>query len=282
MINKARLVFLIFILFVISGDLFAAADWRAGGGDPNWFNGANWVGGTGAGGIPSASDWADVRSATWVPYQPVIAGGAAVALNVRINAYVVLPNATLTVNSGSLTVGEAIYIGHYNLGKNGEFIINGGTVTVGTYTAVGQANGNGSIYMNGGTLNAGILGLPQWWGTTGVGTGHVYIDGGVINSIGLIMGGTGNVIEFTKNFADGGGMFNNVQDMNNVEFDNWQAAIQNWVTANQIITSAGNKVQVDYSSVGDIRTTSIYSVVPEPMTMALLGAGGLFIRRRRK
>lgn len=273
-----------FLLVVALTSLTSAAvlDWR-GGTDSDWLNAANWV--TGTSGVPTSGDWADIRSAAWVPNQPIItAGQTAVCGNLRVNSYGAGPLSTVTVDGGTLDVYLEAYIG--NAGT-GELILNSGEVSVGVggtnaWTLVGVDASFGRIRLNDGVFNAGILGIPRWWGSPSAG-GEVLIDGGVLNFDGIIFtDGVAGQIEFTKNLADGGGMMVGVADMNDIDFGNWQDTVQTWLDTDRIVSSA-SYVQVDYESAGDIRTTTIYSV-PEPATIALLGLGAsqLVRRRRRK
>jgi hypothetical protein len=271
------------LVAALAGHVSAAVlDWR-GGADSDWLNAANWV--TGASGVPTSDDWADIRSAAWVPNQPIItAGQTAVCGNLRVNSYGAGPLSTVTVDGGTLDIYKEAYIGNSG---TGELILNSGEVSVGVsgenaWTLVGVDAAFGRIRLNDGVFNAGILGIPRWWGSPSAG-GEVLIDGGVLNFDGIIFtDGVAGEIEFTKNLADGGGMMVGVADMNDVAFGEWQDTVQNWLDTDRIVTSA-SYIQVDYQSVGEARTTTIYSI-PEPATIALLGLGAsrLVRRRRRK
>ncbi len=147
------------------------------------------------------------------------------------------------------------------------------------FTSIGNNGSNGRFYMNGGIFNAGFFGTPNWYDALGS-TGEVYIDGGNLNTLGFLVGAGGS-IEFTKNLADGGGLITDTQDLDDLTWADWQAGVLDYISLGAIFTSA-SVIQADFSSVGTVRTTEIYSVVPEPMTMALLGVGSLLLRRRRK
>ena len=277
-----RKLITILLSLVFASTAMAGGDWY-GGVDNDWLNAANW--GTG---IPSSAEWAEIRGASWVTTHPIITTGQTAVCGVlRANpgwggagGY-----ASVTVSGGTLDVSGEIYLGYDTVNNNpADLIVNSGTVNTGVggsngWLMVGVAASDGQLLLNGGTVNAGILGMPRWW-STGTGTGKVVIDGGLLNTSLIIMGGAGNSIEFTKNLADGGGMIVDTQDLNDVDFAAWQTTVAGLVSGNQIFTSA-SAIQVDYSSVGETRTTEIYSIIPEPMTIALLGFGGLLLRRRR-
>jgi hypothetical protein len=280
---KKLIVLFLMLAFVGSA---SAVNYWGGAVDSNWFNSSNWL----SSAIPTSADWTDFRSDNWqagVGAQPVItAGQTAVTAQIRMNpgyGAAILP--TITVSGGTLNAYKELYIG--DAGGNAQFILNSGLVNIGYggsngWTFVGGNVGNGKLYINGGTFNAGILGVPKWYGGT-TGTGHVYIDGGLLNTAGILIDDSvsANVIEFTKNLADGGGKIVDIQDINDALWTDWQAQVADWVSNGQISTSA-SAIQADFSSNGTIRTTEIYSVVPEPMSVALLGVGGLLLRRKRR
>jgi len=279
MCKKLLMLLMLFVALTFVSSASAANMYWIGY-DTDWLTASNW-GGTGA--CPTYNDWVDIRSDSWVANYPVITTGqTALAGTIRMNPGYGPQVASITVSGGTLNIYKELYIG--DSGGPADFIINSGTVNIGVsgtnvYTAVGSNGGTGRLYINGGTFNAGTLGLPKWWGPAS--TGNAYIDGGHLNTNGIMMGGAGNAIEFTKNLADSGGLLTDVQDMNDTDFAAWQTTVAGWVSSGQIFSSAG-EIQVDYSSVGETRTTAIYSVIPEPMTVALLGIGGLLLRRRRK
>ena len=169
-----------------------------------------------------------------------------------------------------------------------DVIMNDGVANVATLTAVGKDT-PGRLFMNGGTYNAGTLGLPNWFEGTGSGTGNAFVDGGNLNTNGILIDFLGNSptsgIDFTKDLAVGGGLLTDTQDLADpADWTNWQGQVASWISGGQISTSTGGTVQASFSSVGNIRTSEIFSVaIPEPMTMtmALFAVGSLMLRRRR-
>ena len=266
---------ILFLVLAIAGSASAASMYWLGANSSDWTDAGNW-GGTGF--PPTSADWVDVRSDAWYGnYPEVSTGQSVVAGTIRMNPGYGPETPTITVNGGTLTTAAEIYIG--SSGGPAEFIMNDGTVNVGSYTPVGNAGGTGRLYVNGGTFNAGFLGTPNWY-DGGVGTGEVYIDGGNLNTLGFLVG-VGGSMEFTKDLIDGGGLLTDTQDIDEIDWVIFQTDVLGYVGSGLISSSAGGGIQVDFSSVGTVRTTEIYSV-PEPMTMALLGVGSLMLRRRRK
>lgn len=100
---------------------------------------------------------------------------------------------TLTINSGSLNVGQYLFMG-VSAGENGTLNVNGGTITTGTLTptnghfTIGQS-GSGTVNMTGGTITlvangaAGQLRIAQNSGAVG----KLNLNGGVIYANSLIM-----------------------------------------------------------------------------------------------
>jgi len=270
-----KLIVLLFVLAFV-GSASAANIYWFGATSYDWATTTNW-GGTAVG--PTSADWTDIRSDTWYGRWPVVfSGTTAAAGTIRMNPGYGTETARLTVmGGGSLTVESAIYVG--DSGGPALLTQNGGTITS-PLTMVGAYTGNGVLRVNGGTLNAGALGIPMWWGPT-TATGKIYIDGGLINTAYFAVAGAGNAIQFTKNLTSGGGKIVDVQDINDTLWDAWQVTVNALVSGHQIFSDVGDIV-VNYSSIMESRTTEIYSNIPEPMSIALLGFGGLLLRRRRR
>lgn len=276
-----KLIMLLFVLAFV-GSASAANMYWTGGQSQLWSNADNW-GGTGT--VPTSADWVDIRQDAWVSQFPVVTSGVTATTGViRINpGYGVSRVARIIVSGGTLNAHGQMYIGNSGVG-GGLFVLNSGAVTIGitenAWTMVGAEGTQGTLRIEGGTFNSGTLGIPQWWGTAG--TGHVYIAGGVLNTTGVIIGGSPNAIQFTSNSSGAGdARLVDVQDLNDTDFDGWQATINALVAANQIFSDVGD-ITVSYSSLMETRTTEIYSTIPEPMSIALLGFGGLLLRRRRR
>ena len=138
--------------------------------------------------LPTSSDTAVVSLASG----PIINSGvAAVANTIQIRS---ASGAAADVNGGTLTTSGSsarIDVG-YDAGTTGTLTINSGTVTCGQYLYVGYS-GTGTLNMNGGTLN--ITGTRFRIGYNSTGVGRVYLYGGTINcngsSFSFSMGNSG-------------------------------------------------------------------------------------------
>ncbi len=237
----------------------------------DWSNGQNWNGGI----APDSADHADIRSDGFVTFFPDIPTGATVeAKSIRMNPGNGTQTTPITIAGGTLNVQESLDIG--DLGTGGaDVIMNSGVVNVGlsgtnAWTAVGGKGGTGQLFVNGGTFNAGILGVPKWF--DGIATmGNVFIDGGNLNTSQILIEfaaedqGLGSGIQFTKDLAVGGGKITDTQDIvDPVEWLNWQGQVDQWIDAGIISTSTGGTVLMVGSSVGTIRTLEIFSVPAIP------------------
>ncbi len=268
LVCKKLLLSLLVLAFVTNTAAALSTFWN-GAADTDWTNSGNWDSSL----VPISTDWADVRNGNWVLNFPVITAAQTIEVNnIRLG-----PNfggtpqtATITMDGGTLNIRNEIYIGE-TAGIAADFVMNSGTVNVGTaannWTLLGSVGGAGRLLMNGGTFNAGILGLPKWWETPG--TGNAIIDGGNLNTSGIIIdlagGSPTSGIDFTKDFAAGGGKITDTQDLADpVDWLNWQGQVDLWIDAGIISSSTGGTVLMVASSVGTIRTLEIFSVAAVP------------------
>jgi len=143
--------------------------------------------------------------------------------------------------------------------------MNGGTITA-PFINVGHL-GKGVLNMNGGTINlTGQLKAPSQ-----TGSGTVNLAGGTINAAGLYLQSTG-YMDIT------GGTL--VLDSDTVNISDVDWTIQDFVHYGWLEAYAGTgQVVIDYAM--NPGKTTVYGVVPEPATMAMLSIGGILAIRRR-
>jgi hypothetical protein len=99
--------------------------------------------------------------------------------------------ATLTLNSGSVVLGNDVSLGFF-LGQ-GEIDVNGGTLVIGGTLYAGAAGGIAMVNVAGGTLlhtNVPML-LPY------TSYGELTLSAGLVKARGITMGGPGGVLEIT-------------------------------------------------------------------------------------
>jgi hypothetical protein len=152
----------------------AVVSWDNGGGNNLWSTAANWN----PDGLPEISTIISIGTAAAAPI--INSPTAAAGFQIRVGA---VGGANLTMNGGSLNVGQWLMIGIEALGRPGTFTMNGGTINLGVFSAGGGHLwlgyiSSGTFTMNGGTLNApGRFGL----GFSG-GSAAVHLDGGTITA----------------------------------------------------------------------------------------------------
>lgn len=152
----------------------ATMSWDNGGGDNLWSTAANWN----PNGVPEISTPISISAptASVIINQPTAAAG----FQIRVGA---TGGANLTMNGGSLNVGQWLMIGVEATGRPGTYTMTDGTVNLGSFTAgaghlwIGYTS-SGTLMMNGGDINApGRFGL----GFSG-GSAAVHLDGGTITA----------------------------------------------------------------------------------------------------
>ena len=228
---------------------------------------------------PATGDWG--VGANWTNDVPGLADGKAV-FNVPDAAECVVTDAQSfnqlvqgdngpggvirVMDGGSLTTG-AVWSG---VGYNNTahvIVETGGSVTFGQHMWVGlQAGGPGILDIIGGTVRVSeMIGLG--WET---GTGFVNVIAGLLDL---------HNIHATDSIKG-----DSVMDIRNgvVTIDGDHAwKINDYIAAGKIVGFGGEgTVNVDFDVTNAGKTT--ITAVPEPTTLALLGLGGLVLRRRRK
>jgi hypothetical protein len=291
-VKMKKLVFLLMLLSVTSSVWAAGTpDWWDGVGpapgqtsrDRDWFNPANWVWSDNTlpgPGVPTAAMEVRMHRSSAAPYNlscviadtsPFYSVGGAVASVINIGGNSLangsLPYGQLTIESGSLTVGNGLRVGGSSSSKrSGELFVNGGVINAPTYLAVGygpSGGGNsGWMYMTDGTVNAGQFDIGRVAGTNG------YAD---------ISGGTIYATDFRMKPAGGTGVVS--LDLSGTG----KIIVAGDLTAriNQYIGDGWINDNVQVSLTMNPGKTTLF-VVPEPTTLCLLGIGALSLIRRKK
>ena len=199
MYRKHVYLSLLVLLLLLNISFAATRTWDNGGGDQLWTNTVNWSQNL----TPTIADNANIRL---LQCAVINAPMAATAFQILIGGESPSDTSYVTMNGGTLNVGEWLQVG-YNLNTRGTgvFNMNGGTITTGVTTA---ANGNlwvgsklpgtaSTLNMTNGTINvAGTLGISEYTGVTGI----LYLDGGTITTANFRMnnaGGTAGLLDIT-------------------------------------------------------------------------------------
>jgi hypothetical protein len=280
-----KLLILVLLLGVASGAWADTVDWLNTPVDRDWFNAANWVWGAGTlplPGVPTAISEVRMHRSSAAPYgmTAIIAVGDAVASVINIggvgaNAE---PYGQLTINSGSLTVGNGLRVGGSSSSKrSGQLFVNGGIINAPSYLAVGYgpsgtSNVTGWLDMNAGTINAGTFDIGRVSGTNG----YADISGGTIYANSFRMkpaGGAGTVL---LDITGSGKIVIN---------GNVVGTIESYISSGLIKT--GGAGYSDFYDAGgsvtyNIGTDKTTLMVPEPATICMLGIGIFGLIRRRK
>ena len=148
--------------------------WDGGGADDLWSTANNWDGDS----VPRIVDDVIVS----VPGETVLIEGAAVSSTLKV-ANESGPSGLGVTAGGTLSVANQLTLGHGNgaIDDGGTMTLNGGDVSVGSNLLVGNL-GTGALNMNSGRISvAGWLVINQ--SDYGGSTGHVQLDGGMIETV---------------------------------------------------------------------------------------------------
>jgi len=238
--------------------------------DHLWSTPGNWTGGLvpGAGtsvrlypNIDPSGDWPLIQDGI-----DAVASTITISWNRDPSSETACSDPRITMTGGTLTIynNAVTLLVSYNetgtLERPGSFIQSGGIVSVPTgIVQFGQA-GPGTLTMTGGEFNANFFKTGQKAGR--VGYGYINLYGGTL---------TCNGIDFRpKSLVD-------ITQGTWVIYDDVRSVMASAITDGRLIAYGGaGDVIVDYDG-----TKTTVTGIPEPMTIALLGLGGLFIRRRK-
>jgi|GEM_PF-6597559 len=240
-----------------------AANWDNGAlGSDSWTDAANWQGDV----LPAgANTWMDNSDTAVINvgdtgnvgmFFPQGSGGGTADLTIQ---------GTLNT-TGRIRIADAI-------NSNGIITIDGGTLNVPDHMYVGSAYLAGNIsasgtlvVKNGGVVNQTANGyglkVPAHYADSNT-SGLIELFDGIIHTVDLYIGATGLVKVGAGSIIIEGNEFTEMNNYKNAGL---------LVPMNPLDT-------IDVSYDGDFTTITS---VPEPATMALLGLGGLFIKKRKK
>lgn len=167
----------------------------------------------------------------------------------------------LNVHGGIYNATNQMCIGSLWLTGDGELNVYDGEIK-GNAVYVGHS-GDGVVNVQGGSLQP--WGLLQLGGAGG--TGVIAITDGIVKASALtIVNGyielSGGTLDVDSQWVD------------------QSATVQGYLDAGLIRAAEGMELDIA-TYAGNGGTGTLITVVPEPMTMALLGLGGLFIRRKK-
>jgi hypothetical protein len=263
---KKLLILIVVLAFATSA---SASIWNHGGGDDLWTTAGHW---SAPAGVPTSTDSINFYRVNdgWDQLVEIPAGSVGIVgtggmwLKAASEQYHVTVKGTMDVYGGRINLGYA--------GGTGSLIADGGLIN--------QVGANDSIYVgytshstygygnatlevkNGGYVDFYEIYLPK---TTDGSTGHVELGEGTID-LGRIFwnsNGSMNITEGTL-LLDG----NKVSDIDDYVTDGWLTAYGGSGTVIRTYDSGTNH--------------TIVTGIPEPITIALLGLGGLALVRRKR
>jgi hypothetical protein len=261
--KNVKCLMVVVLMLAMAGSVFAGHDWVGPTG--NWTDGTKW--GYAGPWVPPLPSEAALVYAGASNY-PIIS--SAVSLQeLYIGGYVDSPayNGRVDMIGGSLTTASALVVG-INANRYGEFNQSGGVTTLGGHLYIGLTAGaaSGKVNLSGdATLSCNTL--VMGWNNTPLSAILNISDNASLTALAPWLNRDGTSLITIS----GDGKLILAGDNPWFMGDNvWYGGLRAGV--GQTLTST-------YDFVND---QTIIQAVPEPITLALLGLGGLFVSRRKK
>ena len=255
-------VLVLLVMLVCANSTFAAWDYFNGNNGQNWSTDTSWS----LGHAPYAGDYAQISHNDAV----IIDGEAAACTGFYLGTRVVagVTSSALEVKSGSLAVSSTAMIGSL---MPATVTVSGGQVSFNGLTYLGYNTGNNvTLEITGGKVSTKQLQMGR---VAGITTNVNIYDNGTLevntNANGFYFGAGGGTVDIK-----GDGVLKWIGD-HTLALD-WYRDEKGYIVTTEAGKTVGNSV---YDEVTGYTTMQ---VVPEPMTMAILGLGGLFLARRKK
>jgi hypothetical protein len=211
---------------------------------------------------PGPDDIVHIFAASWIPNYPTLSGSATINyMATGEDTSGLEGSADLTItSSGSLTTGTGTLNNLWNGGiqiawYSDSTVTSAGVVdTAGGWTNIGNAGGNGTLHITGGSWTTAHL----LFGNAGAGNNHIQLDGGVLETWGVT---DLHLATHTMNMT--GGTF-----IAHIDDENWFG----WITQ---VGLTGDDLEGTFDS-------GTWIITPEPTTMLLVGLGSLALLRKKR